>query len=57
MSNKFKPMLRFVTLLFTRHFRHEGSNMSMSKLSLFYALISAENKGIQLVHISWIIIS
>ena len=29
----------------------------MSKLSLFYALLSAENKGIQLVHISWIIIS
>ena len=31
--------------------------MSMSKLSLFYALVSAENKGIQLVHTSWIIIS
>ena len=33
--------------------------MSMSKSSLFYALptLSAENKGIQLVHISWIIIS
>ena len=31
--------------------------MSTSKLSLFYALLSAENKGIQLVHISWIIIS
>ena len=31
--------------------------MSKSKLSLFYALLSAENKGIQLVHISWIIIS
>ena len=30
--------------------------MSMSKLSLFYALVSAENKGIQLVHTSWIII-
>ena len=31
--------------------------MSKNKLSLFYALVSAENKGIQLVHISWIIIS
>ena len=31
--------------------------MSKSKLSLFYALVSAENKGIQLVHTSWIIIS
>ena len=31
--------------------------MSTSKLSLFYALVSAENKGIQLVHTSWIIIS
>ena len=31
--------------------------MSMGKLSLFYALLSAENKGIQLVRISWIIIS
>ena len=31
--------------------------MSRSKLSLFYALVSAENKGIQLVHTSWIIIS
>ena len=31
--------------------------MSMSKLTLFYALLSAENKGIQLVYISWIIIS
>ena len=31
--------------------------MSTSKLSLFYALVSAANKGIQLVHISWIIIS
>ena len=31
--------------------------MSKSKLSLFYALLSAKNKGIQLVHISWIIIS
>ena len=29
----------------------------MSKLSLFYALLSAENKDIQLVYISWIIIS
>ena len=55
MPNKFKPM--FVTLLFTRHFRHEGGNMSRSKLSLFYALVFAENKGIQLVHTSWIIIS
>ena len=31
--------------------------MSRSKLSVFYALVSAENKGIQLVHTSWIIIS
>ena len=31
--------------------------MSGSKLSLFYAIVSAENKGIQLVHTSWIIIS
>ena len=31
--------------------------MSRSKLSLFYALVSAENKGIQLVHTSWLIIS
>ena len=31
--------------------------MSTSKLSLFYALHPSENKGIQLVHISWIIIS
>ena len=31
--------------------------MSKSKLSLCYALLSAENKVIQLVHISWIIIS
>ena len=31
--------------------------MSMRKLSLFYALLSAENKGIQLVHISWLIFS
>ena len=30
--------------------------MSMSKLSLFYAVVSAENKGIQLVHTSWLII-
>ena len=57
MPNKFKPKLRFVTLLFTWHFRHEGGNMSKSKLSLFYALLSAENKVVQLVHISWIIIS
>ena len=28
-----------------------------ASLSLIYALLSAENKGIQLVHISWIIIS
>ena len=31
--------------------------MSRSKLSIFYALLSVENKGIQLVHISWKIIS
>ena len=31
--------------------------MSMSKLSLFYTLLSTENKGIKLFHISWIIIS
>ena len=31
--------------------------MSKSKLSLFYALVSAENKGTQLVHTPWIIIS
>ena len=30
--------------------------MSTSQLGLFYALLCAENKGIQLVHISWIII-
>ena len=31
--------------------------MSMSKLSLFYALVSVENNGIQFVYTSWIIIS
>ena len=31
--------------------------MSRCKLSLCYALLSAENKGMQLVYISWIIIS
>ena len=31
--------------------------MSRSKLSLFSALLSAVNEGIQIVHISWIIIS
>ena len=31
--------------------------MSTSKLSLFYAFVSADNEGIQLVHTSWIIIS
>ena len=57
MPIKFKPILMFVTLLFTGHFCYEGGNMSMSKLSLFYTLLSTENKGIKLFHISWIIIS